>query len=383
MNGGNQEDFSYHRFNLLGKKSELNYYKAITHWWRSYVTMCDVSTRNSDKKGAAGTLPNDHHWSKRRLGILGWWQEDFEGYNDVQRQQQGNVEDVLSTSQEFWVNMLEKNKNFINALLSTYTLTVVIRLISMSYRRLMVPQDITYQDDGNRWVDSMFTSEDRFSLNTKGVRSDLVTLIVLVVLIGTVAEFNGSVFNYLRMKHALRNYKMMGDMILWLKLLELTVQIFYFTAEEKTKICEETDYTEDIVLTYRLILKKVFELASTSHTFVLATIPMPNHWYCPSLCLMAGISFMFHGFTCLVAIPMVQRLFVCISVLMPTATAFTAIVFIDSEMNAFHLSRSIDYIERNKKQRRTLLVKSSADSSCKANTSHKKKRVGKAFPHMP
>ena len=121
--------------------------------------MCDVSTRNSDMKGAAGTLPNDHHWSKRRLGILGWWQEDFEGYNDVQRQQQGNVEDVLSTSQEFWVNMLEKNKNFINALLSTYTLTVVIRLISMGYRRLMVPQDITYQDDGNRWVDSMLLVE--------------------------------------------------------------------------------------------------------------------------------------------------------------------------------------------------------------------------------
>ena len=68
-----------------------------------------------------------------------------------------------------------------------------------------------------------------------------------------------------------------------------------------------------------------------------------------SLCLM-GISFMFHGY-CLVGPYMVQRLLLH-QVLMPTAAAFTAIVFIDSEIGSSH-SRSIDYIERNKKQRLT------------------------------
>ena len=302
----NQEEYSFLSLHTIGKKSKQlflsEYYKLVDKFKKMYDILSPLSTQ---KKGASRGIPKSH-WLKHGLGILGWWIDDDDDFESVFTDQHCDEEDGLTFQEEFWVNMLEKNRNFMNASLSFY---IFYLSVSIAITNRSTKYESYEENEGiaGVWSGNIFSSQQIKALVSAQMRFAVVSIVIFAMLIGTLSDLQHSSFNYKKIRHCLRNYKYAGEAICLYKLLELLVQIFYFFVD--TRNCSDIDYLEDISATYASIVMMLFKIASTCESFIFAIVPMPSLWYCPSICVISFISFTFHAFTCLIqTFPLIQRL---------------------------------------------------------------------------
>ncbi len=344
----NREAYSYNRFNQLSKHSKTNFYLAITHWFRIYKEIYVISTPfSTQKKGGERRDVPKYHWSTRRLGTLGWWREDYDEFKDYFTDQSRDKEDGLTFPQEFWVNMLEKNRNYISSLLCFY---IFYLAMCITFKRADADELSRQAEMGHFQGYSLLRSEHDDIL-AKQMRAALVVVVIFTLLIGTLAEFQHSSSNYQKMKHCLRRYRALGIFMCLYKMAELTVQVYYFAKEYRKRKCSDIDYNEDLSATFSSIRMLLSDIGFTCENFIFAVIPVPVFWYLPCIGMVTSASLFLHAFHCLAQInPYIQRMLLCIALLSPVCLIFLTLWFVDSEINTFYLTRAIHNIERIKNQ---------------------------------
>ena len=246
----NQEEYSFRRFTLLGKKSEATFYQNIINWWTNFKKMYDIlSPLSTQKKGASRGNPKSH-WLKHGLGILGWWIDDDDDFESVFTDQHCDEEDGLTFQEEFWVNMLEKNRNFMNASLSFY---IFYLSVSIAITNRSTKYESYEENEGiaGVWSGNIFSSQQIKALVSAQMRFAVVSIVIFAMLIGTLSDLQHSSFNYKKIRHCLRNYKYAGEAICLYKLLSCLCRYFTFSSIQEIV---------RILTTWKIYLQRMHQL---------------------------------------------------------------------------------------------------------------------------